>query len=269
MSVHIRATLTKCYETTARIGSKFLLLLVALLLWALTVAAQPQSDVNSGSTSGNASSPMRWRLHREIQTSVPRASQLFDQGLSLHYAYRHAEALDAFRAAQRADPRCIMCVLGEALAIGPTVDMPLSRSERDAAHAVERAQALVRAGVGGVHEAAWVRAFAARHPGVPSASRASLDSAFATAMTRLADTHPGDADAQVLAAEALMILSPHQYWTACGLPSDGTRRVLGLLKRASREAPGHHGAEIFRAHVLETRTEATSGPRLAQTRARQ
>jgi hypothetical protein len=256
-----RSSFTKCYETTAHFGSKFLMPVVALLLWAFTLSAQPQSDVDVATSSA----PPRWRLHREIRTSVPRASQLFDAGLSLVYAYRHRDAVDAFRAAQRADPRCIMCVLGEALALGPTIDAPESRSESDAREAVERAQALLRAGAGGVNEAAWVRAFACRHSAAPTATRASLDSAFAIALTRLADAHPTDADAQTLAAEALMILSPYQYWTDAGLPRRDTRRILTLLGRASREAPGHHGAEFLRTHVLETRSEFAGGPRLAKS----
>lgn len=64
----------------------------------------------------------RPQLHRDIHTAVPLAGTYFDAGLSLYYAYRHAESVRMFREAQRLDSRCVMCVIGEAIALGPAVD---------------------------------------------------------------------------------------------------------------------------------------------------
>ena len=56
--------------------------------------------------------------HYEVTTSVPLAQRYFDQGLRLYYAFNHAEAIRAFREAQRLDPQCAMCWWGEALSWG-------------------------------------------------------------------------------------------------------------------------------------------------------
>jgi hypothetical protein len=196
-------------------------------------------------------------LHRDVHTAVPLAGEYFDAGLSLHYAYRHAESVRMFREAQRLDPRCVMCVIGEAIALGPTVDASMdSASEIRAVSAIRRALLMVPYGDNRFAESAWARAVSARYIGRGDATRGSLDSAYATSMRRLADENPGDADAATLAAEALMILSPYQYWTASGAPMPGTRTIVARLDRALQIAPGHIGACNFFVHVMESVQEA-------------
>jgi hypothetical protein len=63
--------------------------------------------------------------HVAISTSVPGAQSYFDQGMRLYYAFNHAEAVRAFREAQRLDPDCAMCWWGEALAWGPNINLPM------------------------------------------------------------------------------------------------------------------------------------------------
>ena len=208
-------------------------------------------QANRGPDSATASNG-RARLHRNFATAVPLANRFFDHGLSLHYGYRHNASVAAFREAQRLDPRCVMCALGEAIAIGPTVDAPMSSSaERQAVAAVRRAEALVRNGVGTISDAEWTRAVSARYLGAPSATRASRDTAYAKVMAALADANPADADAQALAAEATMILSPYGYWSPAGAPRAGTNVMVSRLRRAMRTAPGHIGACHFFVHVME------------------
>lgn len=150
-----------------------------------------------------------------------------------------------------------MCAVGEAIALGPTVDAPMdSAAASQALSAILRARALVERGEGSVSEAAWVRAVATRYTADPSASRAGLDTLYAAAMTRLADANPLDADAQTLAAEAAMILSPYHYWSETGAARPGTRRLVHRLRQAMRVAPGHQGACVLYAHVMEAATAA-------------
>jgi hypothetical protein len=54
--------------------------------------------------------------HLEIATSEPRAQAYFDQGLRMLHNFNHAEAIRAFKEAQRLDPQCAMCFWGEAFA---------------------------------------------------------------------------------------------------------------------------------------------------------
>src|SRR5262249_51335643 len=60
-----------------------------------------------------------------ITTKSPRAQAFFDQGLKLAYGFNHAEARRAFRMAQKLDPTCALCFWGEALVLGPNINVPM------------------------------------------------------------------------------------------------------------------------------------------------
>ncbi len=235
---------------------EFLVLLALVFVTASTLSAQRPADggvsarLAAYSKPASAEAP---RIHRDIRTADPRANRNFDEGLSLHYAYRHTAAIAAFREAQRVDARCVMCHVGEAIALGPTIDSPLTASAAvEALGAIERAAALVHAGAGSPSDAAWLRAVSARYQSNGMASRAQLDSAYAHSMAALADANPVDADAQTLAAEAAMILTPFNYWSPSGAALPGTRRALARLRQAMRVAPGHHGACFLYVHLMES-----------------
>src|SRR5215469_6665105 len=61
----------------------------------------------------------------KITTSSAEAQAYFDQGLRLAYAFNHGEAQRAFRKAQKLDPSCAMCFWGEALVLGPNINLPM------------------------------------------------------------------------------------------------------------------------------------------------
>jgi len=61
----------------------------------------------------------------KITTANERAQAYFDQGLRLAYAFNHGEAQRAFRVAQKLDPDCAMCFWGEALVLGPNINLPM------------------------------------------------------------------------------------------------------------------------------------------------
>ena len=61
----------------------------------------------------------------KITTTNERAQAYFDQGLRLAYAFNHGEAQRAFRMAQKLDPGCAMCFWGEALVLGPNINLPM------------------------------------------------------------------------------------------------------------------------------------------------
>src|SRR5690242_7795912 len=61
----------------------------------------------------------------KITTKNERAQAYFDQGLRLSYAFNHGEAQRAFRMAQKLDPDCAICFWGEALVLGPNINLPM------------------------------------------------------------------------------------------------------------------------------------------------
>src|SRR5207237_9158689 len=63
----------------------------------------------------------------KITTANPAAQTYFDQGLRLTYAFNHGEAQRAFHKAQKLDPTCVMCFWGEALVLGPNINLPMQQ----------------------------------------------------------------------------------------------------------------------------------------------
>ena len=189
---------------------------------------------------------------REITTRVPAAQKYFDQGLRLYYAFNHPEAIRAFRAAQRLDSLCAMCYWGEALAWGPNINLPMDSAGGVAAHAALQRALAARSHASAV-ERALIDALASRYapPERVTAPRASLDSAYATAMADVARAHPGDEDIAVLYSESLMDLRPWNYWTHDGSLQPGMDAALSRLERVVASNPRHPGACHFYIHAVE------------------
>ena len=187
-------------------------------------------------------------LHHGV-TATPEAQRYFDQGLRLTYAFNHEEAVRAFNEAERLDAKCAMCAWGEALALGPNINAPMdSATAMRARAAAERAQS--KAGGASDAERAYIEAIAVRYA-LPVADRARHDTAYAVAMAALADRFPQDPDAQVLAAEAIMDLSPWFYWNPDGSPRPQTTEALTRLEKVIATDPGHAGACHFYIHAVE------------------
>ncbi len=203
----------------------------------------------------SAAVPLRSDLgswSRPVGTRSTEAQQYFDQGLRWYYAFNHAEAVRSFREAQRLDPACVMCVWGEALALGPNMNAPMeAAAETQAIAAVQRGLGMIDRADARDSEVALLRALAARYLDGRAATRATRDSAYADAMRTLAEASPSDPDLLALSAEATMQLSPWAYWTTDGTPRDGTDRLLGWLERALRSTPTHPGACHFFIHAVE------------------
>ncbi|HZV38110.1 MAG TPA: hypothetical protein VFF96_05110, partial [Pseudoxanthomonas sp.] len=62
-------------------------------------------------------------LHRDIGSKVPAAQRYFDQGLRMAYGFNHEAAGRAFAEAARLDPDCAICLWGQALVLGPNINL--------------------------------------------------------------------------------------------------------------------------------------------------
>jgi tetratricopeptide (TPR) repeat protein len=170
-----------------------------------------------------------------ISTKSPEAQQYFDQGLRLAANFNHAEARRAFRKAQRLDPTCAMCFLGEAVVLGPNINVPMPpEANAPAIAALRKAQSL-SSGVS-EKEKGLIDAVATRYSEDPAAERPKLDAAFADATAALSDKYPGDLALAVLAAEAGMDTQPWDYWEPGGKEPKGRaadiqRRLEGVLAK--------------------------------------
>jgi tetratricopeptide (TPR) repeat protein len=138
---------------------------------------------------------------------VPLAQRYFDQGLILTYGFNHDEAISSFREAARLDPRCAICYWGVAFALGPNINAPMDPAANGPALDALR-EARARLSYAAPWQRAYIEALAARYSPDTTKSRASLDSAYASAMRDLSHRFPDDADAGTLYVDALMNLAP-------------------------------------------------------------
>lgn len=198
-------------------------------------------------------------LHRDIGTPVPAAQRYFDQGLRMAYGFNHEAASRAFAEAARQDPSCAICVWGQALVLGPNINLPMDPSlAGEATSLARRAQALSSNATPA--DRALIDALAQRYADPAPDDRKPLDQAYADAMQAVVRAFPDDDDALTLYAEARMDLSPWAYWLADGKPAQHTPEILVSLERVLARNPRHFGAMHYYIHA----TEASPDPGRAE-----
>ena len=199
-------------------------------------------------------------FHHAVATSSPDAQRYFDQGLTLAFAFNHAEAERSFRYAAKLDPDCAMCWWGVAFVLGPNINNPMDPAAAAPAwDALQKAQALAEKTT--PQERGYIEALAARYAKSPPADRASLDQAFATAAGNLSRQYPGDFDAAAIYAEALMDLHPWDYYDRDGKPKRAsTSTIVSTLESVLAKDPDHPWA----IHLYIHATEASDHPERAE-----
>jgi len=191
-----------------------------------------------------------------VTTESPMAQRFFDQGLTLTYAFNHAEAVRSFRQASLLDPDCAMAYWGQALALGPNLNAPMSAEHgRQAYDAIQ----LALTSKANEKELAYINALARRYSNAENQDRKALDKAYADAMRDLAKRYPEDDDARTLFAAALMNLRPWDYWQRDGRPYPETSEVVSTLETVLQRNPNHIGANHYYIHAVE----ATDSPERA------
>jgi tetratricopeptide (TPR) repeat protein len=186
-----------------------------------------------------------------ITTPSPLAQRYFNQGLILAFGFNHEAATASFEYALSQDPRCAMCAWGIAYALGPNINAPMGPDAGRRAHAAAQ-QALALAERASEREQAYIQAMVVRYAAEPPTDRSALDRAYADAMRSVYQEDPSDNDGAVLFAEALMDLSPWNYWTTPDLqPREFTLELLDVLEDVLDSEPDHVGANHFYIHAVE------------------
>jgi tetratricopeptide (TPR) repeat protein len=220
---------------------------------------EPAKPVSLTDSSDGDRTPLYDNLgsyHKTITTGSPIAQKYFDQGLRLTYGFNHDEAIKSFREGIREDSTCAMCWWGVAYALGPNINLPMDTAA--VAPAWEAVQQAVRnAGWTTAKEQAYIGALVKRYSPDPTAGRAPLDSAWATAMGEVHRRYPADDDATVLYAEALMDLRPWNYWSNAGRPrAPSTLETVKVLETVVKRTLDNPGACHFYIHAIEASTFA-------------
>ena len=236
--------------TTAATGAPNMLLRLAQ-----TEVPRAEMSVATSAPAFADTEPPLWpdlgSITYKITTANERAQAYFDQGLRLAYAFNHGEAQRAFRMAQKLDPDCAMCFWGEALVLGPNINLPMQEDAVAPAYAAaQKAKAL--AANASPRERALIGALAARYGSDPKADRAPFDAAYAAEMAKVATQFPDDDEIATLYAEAVMDLSPWDYWTPGGRePNPQSVPIVPTLERVLARNPNHPGAIHFYIHAVE------------------
>lgn len=233
-------------------------LLTPLLVTTLVVAAgiPRSSHAAEAATSADAAAkpaPLFNDLgtrHWPISTKNELAQRYFNQGMVLTYGFNHAEAQRSFLEVTKLDPDCPMGWWGASLVLGPNINVAMDPAAAPEAWRLVQ-EAVKRKANGTAREKALVEALERRYSANPPEDRKPLDIAFANAMRDLAKAYPDDMDIQCLFAEALMDLSPWNYWTRDGQPQVHTEELVGVIERVLGADPSHPGAIHFYIHAVE------------------
>ncbi|MEW6303988.1 MAG: hypothetical protein AB1705_10985 [Verrucomicrobiota bacterium] len=189
-------------------------------------------------------------LQHPITTKSKLAQQYFNQGLILLYNFNHAEAIRSFGGVAQADPDCAMAHWGIAYAYGPNINVPMDEKDAPKAWAALQ-QALSLRDQADAKDRAYIDALAKRYAEHPPKDRAPLDKAYADAMRTVAKDHPDDVEAQVLFAEALMDMSPWDYWRDDGTMKPNAQEALEVIESVLKRVRQHPGADHLYIHLVE------------------
>jgi tetratricopeptide (TPR) repeat protein len=186
-----------------------------------------------------------------ITTRNPKAQAYFNQGLRLSFGFNHAEAQRAFQAAQQLDPECAMCFWGEALVLGPNINVPMM-PEAHAPALAALARAVALKGRVSELEQMLIGALEKRYAADAPPDRSALDGAYADAMKAVAARFPTDDTLQVLYAEAAMDTQPWDYWQAGGAAPKGRGGdIVATLETVLKRNNTHPGAIHLYIHAVE------------------
>jgi tetratricopeptide (TPR) repeat protein len=196
-----------------------------------------------------------------VTTRSTKAQAFVNQGVNLAYGFNHVEAGRAFREAARLDPSCAMAYWGQALVLGPNINLPMTPDDEPKAYALAQKAVALKAKAS-PRERAYIDAVAKRYSG-KAEDRSARDQAYADAMRDLAKRYPADLDAATLFAESLMDLRPWAYWAPDGKAYPGTNEAVAALESVLARKPAHPGANHYYIHVVE----ATKSPDRAEAAA--
>ena len=185
-----------------------------------------------------------------VTTDSARAQLFINQGMMLTYGFNHAEAERSFREAARLDPECAMAYWGIAYVLGPNINMPMAVENEPKAFAMIQKAMLLRHGAS-AKEQALIEALSKRYSDAEKPFRPSLDRAYAQAIRDVSHRYPDDLDISTLYAEAIMTLSPWDYWTRDYKPYPDTEVVMSVLESVLARNPNHPGAIHLYIHAVE------------------
>ncbi len=227
--------------------------MAGLMVFALAACAQMEGGLGEKTREGRLAPKLRnlGSLHFPVTTASREAQEFINQGLTLVYAFNHAEALRSFREAARLDPACAMAYWGQALALAPNINDPAMGPDREQQAADAIAEAVKRRAAASRKEQALIDALSARFSAAQPRDRDQLNRAYAAAMSKVYARHTADPDVATLYADAVMNTMPWNYWTKDGKPRRAVPRARAALERSCAAPPEPPWGEPLYIHLME------------------
>jgi len=173
-----------------------------------------------------------------IATASRSAQQWFDYGIKLFHAYYHEDAKRAFDNAVAADPRCAMCLWGQALSRGPVQNFDVSEDDMKAGLDFAR-KALAAART--KREKLLAQAMVRRDS---RAQDAPAERDFAHDLLQAEKAGPDTPDLRLLAAEALLTMWRRGDHT---IAND----AIAIIEPILRAGPNNTAAIHYYIHATE------------------
>jgi tetratricopeptide (TPR) repeat protein len=193
-------------------------------------------------------------LHYPVSTNNAYAQRFFNQGLTLSYAFNHAEAKRSFREAARLDSTCAMAYWGWALVLGSNINAAMDPNDlREANEAV--ANAVKYAGAATEKEGELIDAITRRYPKDTVIDLTEYHENYSVAMRALYEKYPDDVEIATLFAESLMDKYPWNYWHKDGTAQPWTHEIITVIERAIALDERHPGANHLYIHITEASKE--------------
>ncbi|MEQ1586962.1 MAG: hypothetical protein ABL895_13830 [Cyclobacteriaceae bacterium] len=189
----------------------------------------------------------------KVTTGNERAQLFFNQGLNLYYGFNHLEAYRSFKEAARLDPKCAMAYWGQALSLGPNINLPMDPADTETVYKALQ-KALTLKDNSSAKEQALITALSKRYTAEALKDRKPLDEAYAKAMEEVANKFFEDAEVNTLYAEALMDLHPWDFWKN-EKAQPWTSKPIEIINKVVSKYPNHPGANHLNIHILEASPE--------------
>ncbi len=195
---------------------------------------------------------------RNIDSPSPEAQAFFDQGLRLTFSYYFPEALASFNAALCFDPLNPMIHWGRALAIAPNPNSRYGAVADDpqglGLEIISQAQALALQSKDSLSEIdlELIEVLAVLFDTKTHPDQTARSAAFINATQSLYEKFPQDLEVAFLAADAIMMASPWQYFSQIdGSAINLAGKAKSIIENGIELNPGHPGLTHLHIHLME------------------
>jgi hypothetical protein len=190
-------------------------------------------------------------VHHAVSTQSAQAQELFNEGLTLVYAFNREEAQKRFRAAAAADPQLAIAWWGVALAAGPNVNYDMTAENwKTVRESLGKAQA--SGTTASDEERRLIAALVKRYP---DGAKDPNDAAYRDAMAAVHKDYPADDDVATLYVESAMDADDWGY-RADGSPIGNTAALVAILDGVISRNPAHPGANHYFVHLNDSTATA-------------